>query len=103
MLCLQLFRELFRHSGKVLPESFKAVLADLNRWGIGLWIHSSGSRPWTQIDSGPISVCCPRFFWNSFHRFPSTFCNCPQPVFRLAEIVCYDNEPVRLSTSLALH
>src|SRR5947209_17333513 len=29
-------------------------------------IHSRSSRPWAQIDSGPVRVCRPCFFWNSF-------------------------------------
>src|SRR5205807_7892550 len=102
MLCLQLFRELFRHSGKVLPESFKSVLADLDRWDIGLRIHSSGSRPWAQVDSGPVRVCRPCFFWNSFYGLFSTFYNCPQAVFRIVETVCYYNEPIKFCTSKAL-
>src|SRR5205807_557480 len=102
MLCLQLFCELFRHSGKVLPESFKSVLADLDRWDIGLWIHSRSSRPWAQIDSGAVRVCCSCFFRNSFHRLPSPFYNGPQAVFRIVEIVCYDNETIKFSTSEAL-
>src|SRR6266852_9475707 len=102
MLCLQLFRELFRHSGKVLPESFKSILADLNRRYIGLWIHSSSSRPWAQIDSRPVRVCPACFFWNSFDGLPSTFYNSPQAVFRIVEIVCYNNEPIEFSASEAL-
>src|SRR5712691_371500 len=102
MLCLQLFREFFWHPGKVLPESFKSVLADLDRWDIGLRIHSRGSGPWAQIDGGPVRVCCPCFLRNSFHGLPSTLYNCPQTVFCIVEIICYDNEPIKFSTSEAL-
>src|SRR3989442_4916597 len=102
MFCLQLLGQLFRHSGKVLPELFKSVLADLNRWDIGLWIHSRSSRPWAQIDSRPVRVCRACFFWDSFHCLPSTFYNGLQAVIRIVEIVCYDDEPVKISTSKPL-
>src|SRR2546422_2259800 len=101
VLRLKFFGELFWHSGKALPEPFKSVLADLNRWDIGFWIHSSCSRPWPQVDGGPIGVCSPCFFRNSFNCLPSTFYNCSQAVFRIVKTICNDNEPVKFSASKA--
>src|SRR4029077_4912670 len=98
----QFFGEFFWHSGKVLPEPFKAVLADLNRWDIGLRIHSSSSRPWAQIDSGPVRVCSPCLFWNPLHGLPRTLYDSPQTVLRILETICYDNESIKISTSKLL-
>ena len=98
----QFLGELFWHSGKVLPEPFKSVLADLNRRDIGLRIHSSSPRPWTQIDSGPVRVCSSCFFWNPLHSLPGTLYDGPQTVFRILETICYDNKPIKISTSKLL-